>query len=125
MTEKTNTTSSNIIKSTNLTCVVSGITKRVSKTTIAKGVKKYGSLEEYKKYYIDGAARKLLKQRVKPEEVQKKLLPKNVQSFSIDYEVLARLKLLKKAKKEEKISELTNFRYVPQPAKTFSSKKLS
>ena len=111
------------VKSLILSCVVSGIEKRVSKNIIQKGIIKYGSLEEFKKHYIDREAKKLLKQRIKPEQVQQKLLPKGKTPFSISYEVLARLKLLKKTKKEETAHTLSNFQYIPQPPRAYASKK--
>lgn len=111
------------IKSMVIPCVVSGIEKRVSKAAIAKGVSKYGSLEAYKKHYVDRAAKKLLKQRIQPEAVQQKLLPKGKTPFSINYDVLARLKLLKKSKKEDKAHELTSYHYIPSPPKAYSSRK--
>lgn len=111
------------IKSAILSCVVSGIEKRISKNVIQKGISKYGSLEAFKKHYVDREAKKLLKQRIKPELVQQKLLPKGKTPFSINYDVLARLKLLKKTKKEETAQTLTKFQYTPQPPRTYASKK--
>ena len=98
---KKKTQSTEKIKSTVITCVVSGIEKRVSKNAIQKGINKFGSLEAFKKHYVDRDAKRLLKQRMKPEAVQQKLLPKGKTAFSINYDVLARLKLLKKTKKED------------------------
>ncbi len=120
---KKKTQSTEKVKSTILSCIVSGIEKRVSKNAIQKGINKYGSLEAFKKHYIDREAKKLLKQRMKPEAVQQKLLPKGKTAFSINYDVLARLKLLKKTKKEETIQTLTNFQYIPKPPPTYSSRR--
>jgi len=111
------------IKSAVLACVVSGMEKRISKNTIQKGISKYGSLEAYKKHYVDRDAKKLLKQRVKPEVVQQRLLPKGKTPFTINYDVLARLKLLKKPKKEETTQDLVNFQYTPKPPPTYSSRR--
>jgi len=111
------------IKSMILSCVVSGIEKRVSKNVIIKGIAKYGSIEAFKAHYIDRNAKKLLKQRIKPIDVQQKLLPKDKKPFSINYDALARLKLLKKTKKEEKIQDLTSFHYIPQPPPKYASRK--
>jgi hypothetical protein len=111
------------IKSAVLACVVSGIEKRISKNAIQKGISKYGSLEAFKKHYVDREAKKLLKQRMKPEAVQQKLLPKGKTPFTINYDILARLKLLKKTKKEETVQTLVNFRYTPKPPPTYSSKR--
>lgn len=120
---KKKTQSTEKVKSTILSCIVSGIEKRVSKNVIQKGINKYGSLEAFKKYYVDREAKKLLKQRIKPEVVQQKLLPKDKTAFSISYNVLTQLKLLKKAKREETIQALTNFQYIPKPPPTYSSRR--
>ena len=120
---KKKTQTSEKIKSTIISCVVSGIEKRVSKNAIQKGITKFGSLEAFKKHYVDREAKKLLKQRMKPEAVQQKLLPKGKSAFTINYDVLARLKLLKKTKKEETTQELVNFQYIPKPPTAYSSKK--
>ncbi len=111
------------IKSLILSCVVTGIDKRISKNVIQKGIIKYGSLETFKKHYVGREAKKLLKQRMKPEAVQQKLLPKGKTAFTIDYDVLARLKLLKKAKKEETVQDLINFQYTPKPPRAYGSRK--
>lgn len=120
---KKKTQSTEKIKSAVITCVVSGIEKRVSKNVIQKGINKFGSLEAFKKHYIDREAKKLLKQRMKPEAVQQKLLPEGKSSFPINYDVLARLKLLKKSKKEDTVQTLVNFQYIPQPPRAYGSKR--
>jgi hypothetical protein len=120
---KKNTQPTEKVKSAIISCVVSGIEKRLSKNTIQKGINKFGSLDAFKKHYVDREAKKMLKQRVKPEIVQRKLLPKGKTAFSINYEVLARLKLLKKTKKEESVQELINFQYIPKPPPTYSSRR--
>lgn len=91
-----------------LTCIVSGIEKRVAKASREKGIKQFGSLEEYAAYFVCREAKKLLKQRMQPEEVQQKLLPKGKKPFSIDRGVLIKLKLLKKPKKGFKREDLLN-----------------
>lgn len=106
-------------KSTILSCIVSGLEKRVSKSAVAKGISKYGTLEAFKKHYIDRAAKKLLKQRMLPEDVQKKLLPKNKESFSIDKNALAKLKLLKKPKTLK--VEYKDLTFTPKPPVQWAS----
>jgi len=111
--------STNEIKSTILSCIVSGIKKRVSKNVVSKGVSKFGSLDLFKKHYVDRAAKKLLKQRMQPEEVQKKLLPKGEQSFSIDKNVLIKAKLLKKPKTTK--VEYKDLTFTPKPPVQWTS----
>jgi hypothetical protein len=110
---------SNEIKSTILSCIVSGIEKRVSKNVVSKGVSKFGSLDLFKKHYVDRAAKKLLKQRMQPEEVQKKLLPKGEHSFSIDKNILIKLKLLKKPKISK--VEYKDLTFTPKPPVKWAS----
>lgn len=87
-------------------CIVSGIQKKVFKSGLDKKIAKFGSLEEFQKHFICREAKKLLKNKIPADEVQKKLLPKGRQPFSINYQALARLKLLKKAKgNKKKLSE--------------------
>lgn len=111
--------SSDKVKSEIISCIVSGIEKRVSKNAVAKGMSKFGSLSEFKKHYIDRAAKKMLKQRIQPEEVQKKLLPKNKKPFSINKNVLSRLKLLKKPKTSK--IEYKDFTFTPKPPVKWAS----
>lgn len=85
-----------------LSCIVTGIEKRVF--NLKKKVGKYGSIEELERFFVCKEAVKLLKQRVSPEAVQEKLLPKNKKPFHINLEVLAKLKLLKKQKKKDIIN---------------------
>jgi hypothetical protein len=98
---------------------VSGIEKRVSKSAVQKGINKYGSLEEFKKHYLDRAAKKLLKQRVQPQEVQKQLIPKGKQPFSINTNALAKLKLLKKPKNNK--IEYKDLTFTPKPPVKWAS----
>lgn len=100
-------------------CIVSGIERRVSKGAVEKGVSKYGSITEFKKHYIDRAAKKLLRQRKQPNDVQEQLRPDDVPSFSIDIKVLAKLKLLKKPK--NKPVTYDSVKYVPQAPKKFNT----
>lgn len=107
------------IKSMILSCIVSGIEKRVSKNAIMKGIAKYGSINNLKKHYVDRTAKRLLKQRVQPDDVQKRLLPKGKSPFTIDKGVLAKLKLLKKPKNTKK--EYTELKYTPKPPVEWAS----
>jgi hypothetical protein len=112
----------NDIKSRLMTCIVSGIERRVSKAGIAKGIKKYGDLASFMEHYVGNEAKRLLKQRVSPEEVQKQLRSKDKKPFSIDHQVLARLKLLKKARyKKISIEEAqqVSIKWVPKEPKTY------
>lgn len=86
------------MKSEKIECIVSGIEKRVSANTLEKKSLKFGSIEEFKRHFVCNEAKKMLKNRVHPEQVQEQLLPKDKKPFSIDYHVLARLRLLKKEK---------------------------
>jgi hypothetical protein len=113
------TNSKEKITSMVIACAVTGLEKRVSKSAILKGISKFGSIESFKKHYIDRQAKKLLKQRVSPEDVQKRLLPKGKKPFTVDLNVLAKLKLLKKPK--NKTVEYTNTVLVSAPKKYFSS----
>ncbi len=106
-------------KSTILSCIISGIEKRISKSAIIKGINKYGSLDEFKRHYIDRAAKKLLKQRLQPGDVQKQLLPKNKQPFKIDQTVLAKLKLLKKPKTAK--YDYKDLTFTPKPPVQWAS----
>jgi|LakMenE18May11ns_1017448.scaffolds.fasta_scaffold9854901_5 hypothetical protein len=107
------------VKSTIIACIVTGIEKRVSKNVITKGISKFGSFEQFKKHYIDRSAKKLLKQRQQPEEVQKKLLPKGKQGFVIDKNALIKLKLLKKPKNTK--VEYKDLTFTPKPPVKWAS----
>lgn len=93
------------IKSRIMKCNVSGIERRVSKAGVLKGIKKFGSLLSFTEHYIGNEAKKLLRQRISPEEVQKQLRPGNLKPFSIDHQILARQKLLKKPKRSKRLTE--------------------
>jgi len=94
-----------VVKSKIMTCVVSGLERRVSKAGVAKGNKKFGGPVPFAEHYISNEAKRLLRQRISPEEVQKQLRPANKKPFSIDHQVLARQKLLKKPKNSKRITE--------------------
>ena len=111
--------SSDKIKSEVLSCIVSGIEKRISKNTVSKGISKFGSLDEFKKHYVDRDAKKLLKQRMQPEEVQKMLIPKTKKPFGINKNALSRLKLLKKPKNTR--VEYKDLTFTPKPPVQWAS----
>ena len=83
-------------------CIVTGIQKKIFKNSIDKKIAKFGSIEAFHDHFICREAKKLLKIKVPAEEVQRRLLPKGKQPFSINYQALARLKLLKKPKGNRK-----------------------
>jgi len=92
------------LKSKNMTCIVTGIVRRVSKGGMAKGIKKFGNLSTFIDNYVSNEAKRLLRQRISPEEVQKQLRPDDLAPFAIDHQALARQKLLKKPR-HKKLSE--------------------
>ncbi|CAB5226327.1 hypothetical protein UFOVP760_106 [uncultured Caudovirales phage] len=113
-------------KSRVMACVVTGIEKRVSKAGMAKGIKKFGDLTAFIEHYISNEAKRLLKQRVSPEEVQKQLRPSNLKPFTIDKQILARLKLLKKPRNKkltiEEVQQIS-VKWVPKEPKSYPSKE--
>jgi hypothetical protein len=110
------------MKSKVISCIVSGIEKRVSGPTIAKMAVKFGNEEQFESHYVCREARQLLKNRVQPEQVQTQLLPKGKRPFSIDLQVLARLKLLKRPK-VEKTKASSNIVFSPTEPKQYDSLK--
>lgn len=84
------------IKSRVVSCIVTGIEKRVSKAGIIKGTKKFGDLACFIEHYVSNEAKRLLRQRISPEEVQKQLRPSHLEPFKINHQALLRQKLLKK-----------------------------
>ena len=87
------------MKSEVVSCIVTGIKKRVSGITINKKTLKFGTLDQFKDHFVCNEAKKLLRQRISPDDVQKRLLPSDIKPFSINLHALARLKLLKKNRK--------------------------
>jgi len=112
------------VKSRVMTCVVTGLERRVSKAGVAKGNKKFGGPVPFAEHYVSNEAKKLLRQRVSPEEVQKQLRPANKKPFSIDHQVLARLKLLKKPRHKkitmEEVQEIS-IKWVPKEPRTYGN----
>jgi len=84
-----------------VSCIVSGIKKRVSISSLEKQSLKFGSVEEAEKHFICREAKKMLRSKITPEQVQEALIPEGTAKFLINYHVLARLKLLKKNKKNK------------------------
>ena len=113
-------------KSRVMACVVTGLERRVSKLGVMKGIKKFGDLPTFIENYISNEAKRLLRQRVSPEEVQKQLRPTNLKPFSIDKQVLARQKLLKKPRNKkitlEEVRQLS-VKWIPAEPKTYPSKE--
>jgi hypothetical protein len=114
----------NVVKSRIMVCIVSGLERRVSKAGMAKGIKKFGGIIPFTDHYISNEAKRLLRQRVSPEEVQKQLRPSDKKPFSIDHKVLARLKLLKKPRhKKMTIEEVqqVSIKWVPKEPRTYTN----
>jgi len=113
-------------KSRVMTCIVTGIEKRVSKAGMAKGIKKFGDLTAFIDHYISNEAKRLLKQRVSPEEVQKQLRPSSLKPFTIDKHILSRLKLLKKPRNKkltmEEVQQIS-VKWIPKEPKSYPSKE--
>jgi glutaredoxin len=111
-------------KSRIMSCIVTGLERRVSKLGVLKGIKKFGDLPTFIENYVSNEAKRLLRQRVSPEEVQKQLRPDNKKPFSIDHQVLARLKLLKKQRFKkitlEEVKQIS-IKWIPKEPKTYSS----
>lgn len=116
-----------IVKSRIMTCIVTGLERRVSKAGVTKGNKKFGGPVAFDEHYVSNEAKRLLKQRVSPEEVQKQLRPINKKPFSIDHQALARLKLLKKPKNTKRITEEEAreiaVKWIPKEARFYSTSK--
>lgn len=115
------------IKSRIMSCIVTGLERRVSKAGVIKGIKKYGDIFAFDAHYVCNEAKRLLKQRVSPEETQKQLRPEGKRAFTIDKQVLARLKLLKRPKNTKRITEEEArdiaVKWVPKEARSYSNIK--
>jgi len=112
------------LKSKNMTCIVTGLVRRVSKAGMSKGIKKFGGLNAFIEHYISNEAKRLLRQRISPEEVQKQLRPDDLEPFSINHQVLARQKLLKKPRHKKLTEEeatLTVKNWKPAERRFYSS----
>ena len=114
------------VRSRVMACVVTGLERRVSKAGIAKGIKKFGGLAAFIEHYVSNEAKRLLRQRISPEEVQKQLRPEHLKPFTIDRQILSRLKLLKKPRnkrmtEEEATAIVSNWK--PAERRFYSSEK--
>ena len=85
--------------STNLKCIVTGAEKRFTNSLLANKLKKFGTVEVLAKYYVSKEAAQLLRAGNSIEEVRAKLNAKT--TGNVDYEVLYKLKLLKKSKRKK------------------------
>jgi glutaredoxin len=114
------------LKSKLMVCVVTGRERRVSKAGMAKGIKKFGGLGGFIEHYVCNEAKRLLRQRISPEEVQKQLRPSNLKPFSIDKQVLARLKLLKKPRHKkmtmEEVQQIS-IKWVPKEPRKYTDRE--
>ena len=91
------------MKSVKLNCIVTGIEKRVSPSSLNNKISKFGSLEMVQKFFVCKEACKLLKQGNTIDQVRSTL--KTDFSKSVDLEVLFKLKLLKKNRKRTMTDE--------------------
>jgi hypothetical protein len=119
-------TDDGVPKSKIMSCIVTGLERRVSKAGIMKGNRKFGGPVGFAEHYISNEAKRLLRQRVSPEEVQKQLRPKDKKPFAIDHQVLARLKLLKKQRNKkitlEEVKQIS-IKWIPKEPKSYPSKE--
>lgn len=86
------------MKNAKLNCIVTGIEKCVSPSSLNNKINKFGSIEMVHKFFVCKEAAKLLKQGKSIDQVRT-ILNSNI-SKSVDLEVLFKLKLLKKGKKK-------------------------
>jgi len=84
------------MKGLHISCIVTGEEKYLNSSSLQNKLKKFGTQEILEKYYVSKPAAKLLKQGLSIEEVRSKL--KSNLKTGVDYEVLFKLKLLKKNK---------------------------
>jgi hypothetical protein len=100
------------MKSLEVTCIISGISRKLFGDYLKKKISDFGSSETLLKSFVSREARGLLRQGFSPEEIQAKLLPKNKQPFSIDIEFLYTLDLpfkrqKPKTKNDKPLSNIT------------------
>ena len=91
------------MKGFNVSCIITGEEKYLSGSTLQNKLKKFGTQEVLEKYYVSRPAAKLLKSGLTVEQVRQKLNSKATRG--VDYEVLFKLRLLKK--KRNKSNHLT------------------
>lgn len=83
-----------MLKGEKIPCIVTGKLSYFSKSLLEKKINKFGSVEEFKKYYVCPAARKLLRGGDSIDTVREKLAaPDNLPD--VNTEVLYKLKILK------------------------------
>ncbi len=92
-------------KGAKIACIITGKTTYFNEAALQKKHKKYGTTEDFEKYFVCNQAKRLLKQKLTVDEVRKQLdcpddLPK------VDLEILAKLKLLKKKSKNLEAIEI-------------------
>lgn len=88
------------MKGLHISCIITGEEKYLTYTTLQNKLKKFGTQEMLEKYYVSKPAAKLLKQGNSVDETRSKL-NSNLKT-NVDYEVLFKLKLLKKTKGKKK-----------------------
>ena len=82
-------------------CIITGEEKYIPPSLAKKKISKFGSADEYRKYYVSRPAAKLLKTGLTVDEVRKHFnCPDNM--APIDIEVLLKLKLVKISKRKGK-----------------------
>ncbi len=82
-------------------CIITGEEKYIPPSLAKKKITKFGSEEEYRKYYVSRPAAKLLKSGLSVDEVRKHCnCPDNMPS--VDLEILLKLKLVKINKRRGK-----------------------
>lgn len=89
------------MKGLHISCIITGEEKYLTNSNLQNKLKKFGTQEILEKYYVSKPAAKLLKQGLTVEEVRSKL--NSSLTTSVDYEVLYKLKLLKKTKGKKRI----------------------
>jgi hypothetical protein len=87
------------MKGLTLNCIVTNRGKYVGGSVLQNKVNKFGSEDNIRKFYVSREAAQLLKQGYTVEQVRSEL---NVTDFNktVDFEVLYKLKLLKKRKRK-------------------------
>ena len=87
------------MKGLTLNCIVTNRGKYVGGSVLQNKINKFGSEDNIRKFYVSREAAQLLKQGYTVEQVRSEL---NVTDFNktVDFEVLYKLKLLKKRKRK-------------------------
>lgn len=88
------------MKGFHVSCIITGEEKYLNGSTLQNKLNKFGSQEVLERYYVSRPAAKLLKTGLTVDQVRQKLNSKVTKS--VDYEVLYKLKLLKKKKGRNK-----------------------